>query len=195
MRFSTGRRALSRTLAVAALAAGLSLGGGQAAKAVTLTWDITGGTNGAGDFSGSFDFDADTGIYSNVNVSVSGGASLSAQVFSFVTTTTVGAPSASLSSFGTLASGAMTGGYNLGIQWSSPLSNAGGTTAAAVAALWDCVDAGCTYGAATSVITLRPSTSVTARPLEIAPVPLPAAAPMLLAGLAGFGLMARRKRA
>ncbi|MEM7471377.1 MAG: VPLPA-CTERM sorting domain-containing protein [Pseudomonadota bacterium] len=40
----------------------------------------------------------------------------------------------------------------------------------------------------------RATARVTADPLQIAPVPLPAGAPLLLAGLAGFGVLRKRRK-
>jgi len=160
-----------------------------AAHAVPVTWflqDVA--FNDGGVATGSFVFDADTATFSDINVTTTSGSILTGETYDSVLPVSPG--NSSFLSFANSAGvGDFTGFDAIAIALSGTMTNAGGLLAINIAGFASesrCVDSDCFAVA-------NPFRSITSGFITTSEVPLPAALPLFLAGLAGLGF-AKRKR-
>lgn len=136
-----------------------------AARAVVVTWTLDGVTFDDGAMAtGSFDYDADTNMYSAINLTTTAG------VLPGETYTT-----ASVASNATFLELLIITNTFLQLNFSAPLTNAGGVIGVTGQ------EARLIFGPVRDIV----AGSV---------VPVPAALPLFLSGLAVFGFIARRRR-
>jgi hypothetical protein len=156
------------------------------AEAAPLTWTVDGVTfNDGGSANGSFVYDADTGMYSDIAINTTAGTILGGTAYPDVLRGDAFfldvVPDASLAS--------LTGSLLLNINFASPLTNAGGTIDIFIISEGFCQNAACTVidGTDGRGAGLPDAGSVTA-------VPLPTAVWLFGSGLLGMIGVARRKK-
>ena len=183
-------------LPIALLAAAVAAFGLSApASAAPVTWDLVDvAFEDGGTASGTFTYDADTNLYSAINIvttagSIQGGAEydLLPSLFAFSATRFGAVP---------VPSPGLSGLTIFSITLASALTNAGGSVAILTgkdSAEGLCTNFNCSIfngfgGGARNFVSGYVSTEAASE------VPLPAALPMFLAGLAGVGALRRKKR-
>jgi hypothetical protein len=157
--------------------------------AVPVTWTLSGVTFAdGGTASGTFVYDADTGLYSSFNITTTTGSARTGATYHFGTN--IYAPEYSL--MVTVGSGDLTGTPALYLVFSSLLSNGGGTVPLVLGADPDttsseasCSDAAC--GTSEPVARQVTAGSITTNP--VTPTPAPPTWILGLIGLAALGLM------
>ncbi len=174
-----------RGLAFALLAHFAAIG---AACANPVTWTLQDWVfDDGGTASGSFVFDADTGVYSNINIITTGGSALAGDSYGVPFPPFPGNEEIILAVPEALAD--LTGSLVLAVTWADFLTNAGGTVYAdlmeSLVAEFICLDSTCFKASASRFLVSGFITSE---------VPLPAALPLFAAGLAGVASLRRRKK-
>jgi len=171
---------------VFALLANLTAFGAASANPVTWTlqdWVFDDG----GTASGSFVFDADTGVYSSINIITTAGSTLSGDSYGVPFPPYGGNEEIMLAVPEALAD--LTGSLVLAVTWADLLTNAGGSVYAdlmeSLVAEFICLDATCFKVDSARFLVSGFITSE---------VPLPAALPLFAAGLAGVASLRRRKK-
>jgi hypothetical protein len=155
------------------------------AQAATLTWVLQGVVfDDGGTATGSFGYDADTNIFSAINITTSVNAGLG---------TTYGVPTGVGNStlFDTVTAFPVTGEYRLTFDLTAAMTNLGGTIALNLFSVWLDVELLC---AEPGCFTLATSRFLSQGAITTSPVPLPAALPLFAAGLGAMGFMGWRKR-
>lgn len=178
-------------LLIAALAA---IGLTAPANAAPVTWTLVNAVfEDGGTASGTFTYDADTNTYSAINIITTAGSIQSgaehdivAPMFAHASTRFGAVP---------VPSPGLTGLTILAITWASPLTNAGGLvsilTSDHASGEGLCLNFNCSV----FYSYLGGSRQLISGYVTTGEVPLPAALPMFLAGLAGVGALRLKKRA
>ncbi|WP_428409518.1 VPLPA-CTERM sorting domain-containing protein [Hyphococcus sp.] len=174
---------------VLALLANLSLA--VAAQAAPVTWYLQDvGFDDGGTAVGSFVFDADAGVFSDINVTTTAGSALDGETYDVPLPSSPG--NATFLSFANSAGIADFTGYDaIGIELDSAMTNLGGLILIKIAGFAlesRCVTADCFAVA-------DPLRRITSGYITTSEVPLPAALPLFLAGLAGLGFVKRKHAA
>jgi len=179
---------------IALLAAVLAAFGLSApASAAPVTWTLVDAVFAdGGSASGTFTYDADTNTYSAINIVTTAGSIQSGDDYNILAPMFVH----SATRFGAVPvpSPGLTGLTIFSVTWASALTNAGGVVSILLgggSSEGVCVNFNCSIfnsvgGGARAFVSGYVTTSE---------VPLPAALPMFLAGLAGVGAMRLKKRA
>lgn len=182
-----------RNFILGALASIFAVGSANAAVVTWTLQDVAFADGGAA--SGTFDFDAATGAYSNIAITTTDGAARSGVSYGIPNPSSSGNADLLIAVTGSFAD--FTGVPELAMNWEAALTDLGGTVALNIAGFSfesDCVDATCAGVANNSDLRRFISGYVTTTP-SVSDVPLPAALPLFLAGLAGIGAMRRKKNA
>lgn len=181
-------RRIVTALAALALSSGLAL----SAQAATLTWVLQDFTfDDGGTAQGSFDFDPVSNVYSNVNVTTSGG-DLPGVTYSATTSLAL----ADRFDFVPTALGDLSGSRNLFVLLQGAMTAMGGTIDVFIATSGIASTEGlCTGSTCTGLEVERRLTggSITGTPTPL-PIPLPGALPLMAGGLALLGLAGWRRR-
>lgn len=172
-------------LGVAALALSLTV---SVAEAASVQFELNGVTDGAGNLSGTFNFDADTGLFSDINIASTGGDFLAPATFAF----DLGGSSSTAILFASLPGPDFTGGQGFAIGLDTALDDLleGQSAFLRGANIQNCLDAACSFPGFGDDGRGLFSTSVTR---SVSVVPLPAGGLLLLSGLAGVVGLRRRK--
>ncbi|HEX2815867.1 MAG TPA: PEPxxWA-CTERM sorting domain-containing protein [Phenylobacterium sp.] len=191
-RLSIGEYQMNRTktAGAAAILGVAALLMSSAANATPVKWTLDGITfSDNGVATGSFVFDADTGIYSGINITTSGGSLLPGATYTsydiFSTPRDFG--------FGSNVAGfTATGDFLFDINGLTAFTNAGGTVQVGdiggfVSSEGTCANDGCHN--------FNPIRGITSGQVDGVAVPEPATWAMMLAGFGGLGAMMRRRRA
>lgn len=157
--------------------------------AVPVTWTLSGVTFAdGGTASGTFVYDADTGLYSSINITTTTGSARTGATYHFGTN--IYAPEYSL--MVTVGSGNLTGTPALYLVFSSLLSNAGGTVPLVLGADPDSTSSEASCSDAICDTSAPVARQVSAGAVTTNPVPTTPAPPtwtLGLIGLAAVGLM------
>lgn len=173
-----------KSFAFAFLAMFASMG---AAHAAAVTWylqDVA--FDDGGTASGSFDFDADTAIFSNINVITTTGSVLPGETYDIVLPSSPG-NSTFLSFANSTGIGDFTGTYAIGLELSAPMTNLGGLIAINLAGF--ALESYC--GTADCFAVVQPLRLVTSGYIT-SEVPLPGAFFIFAVGLAGLRASRRK---
>lgn len=170
------------------LVAGFLLASSSAVEAVPITWNLSGVRfNDGGVLNGSFVFDADTGAYSNINLTSTAGRSFVGAVYSDPLPVS---PGTNLVLMVVVDDSLpLPGQPVLALSWAAPLSNAGGVVPIKPVLL----------GLSRESIFVPPNSSqpirgVTAGAVSSLSQPLPEPGAGMLGLLAAAGLSLRRRR-
>lgn len=179
------------------LAAAFYLAHSGAAFAVPVVWTVNfQNSNQNQTVVGSFIYDADTNIYSSVNLTSTETAAsdFGNTTYSFVADPGLGlinAPSAIGADFADSAAADLTGVKLLRFSTFVPLTNAGGIISGTPATTFSfmqalCLNSNCGNTSSLSVFNDPTPNSLVGTPGGTTPMPLPPGLPLLLDGLAGF---------
>lgn len=166
----------------------LSLAVATGAQALTVQYELDGDFDDGGAVFGTFNFNTVTNAFTDINISSTDGSTLTGVTYSAAT------PFANdtTADFIEFSAADLTGQRNLFIQLFSPLSaatNPGDVTSILIGS----GEAIC--GDATCFFLDPPSRQLVVGGIfAVAPIPLPAALPMLAVALGGLGLMRRRQQ-
>lgn len=187
-----------RGLIVGAIASFVVAG---SANAAVLTWTLQDVvfTDG-GSASGTFDFDTSTNTYSNISITTTGGTANAGSTYGVPDPANGGGNATVLIAVAS-AMVDYTDTPFLAFVWTSALTDLGGAVAIDPLAYYTfeslCSDVSCASVGGPSIPEYRRLVSGSAISTIISPpseVPLPAALPLFLAGLAGLGVAKRRGR-
>ena len=161
-----------------------------AAHAVPVQWTLSNAVfDDGGTASGSFVFDAATNDYSNIAISTVAGTSGSAFTYANIPPVFFKNPG---QFFGVSATGDLTGAGQLFLNFSGPMTDAGGTLDIVLSSSSQavCSNADCTF--ISTPFQRFVSGSIVSSPVSA--VPLPAGLALGLTGMAAFGAARRRGR-
>ena len=181
-----------RFISTGALALALSLGLALSAQASSVTWTLQGFVfDDGGTAQGSFDYDATANLFTNINVTTSGGG---IQGASFTAPTAFGSGGAF--DFVEAPQADLTGLRNLYVLLSGQMTALGGTIQVSLFTSGiSSTESVCTTSDCNSIDVQRRLTagSITTAPTAL-PIPLPGALPLLAGGLAVLGVAGWRRR-
>lgn len=177
-----------------------ALYGAVSVNAAPVQWSSDGNIvlNTGAVVSGSFVFDQDTGVFSNVMINLSGTTDALSQDGLYDTTISASPRTnfAGLLAHIGATSANMTGEAALFLSFDSPLTNAGGTVELHEISSVVCADSICdslNHTPDQAVAFFDPIGSFSASPTVPSQVPLPATLPLLLVGVGGVFTLSRRK--
>jgi hypothetical protein len=168
--------------------------GSMALVAQPLTWTLQGVTfSDGGTASGSFQYDAATQTYSNINITTTTGTVRTGATYHFFSSGLGPVPPASYVLVVTIGSGDPTGTPVLFLPFSAPgLTNSGGTVTLNVGQEASCANAGCNGPATPQRFTTAGSVVGSQTPPPATPAPTTSL--LMLSGMAMIGFMAWRKQ-
>jgi hypothetical protein len=168
---------IRRILVYGALVVGVALPAG----ATPLTWNLDVTFNDGTTASGSFNFDADTGLYSAVSISLSTGVSFD------TTEVEAGSVAGELDLIDGLGAADLTGNTFASFVFTPPLSDLGGTVMVPFGGYGPCIDGACLVASLTSFVPGNNPGSASA-------TPVPEPTTLLLFGVGAGSVGVRRWR-
>jgi len=178
---------MNRRLKLTVLSALLTLGS-FSAYAIPIPWSITGTFDDSGTLSGSFIYDVDTDIVSDISITTTAGSTLPGYAYTLLHPHTVSVPGLSGLPLVSNWIATPTDGY-LALAFASPLTNAGGTIAILSTSYeGQCLNVFCGPGPT------APNTRFITSGTLVSSVPEPGTLALLGIGLVGMGLARRRKK-